>query len=362
MRILILNWRDPYHPLAGGAELSMLEHAKYWRKKGADVTWFASSFKGALEKDSIDGIKIKRHGSHFTVHIHAFIYFLKKGFKDVDVVVDCFHFIPYFTPVYLKDKKIIAWINEPAKNAWFKNIFFPLNIIGYLIEPLFFRLYKKITFVTSAESIKLELKRLGVGSIDIIPHGIKIIMPKTVKREKDPTLIYLAQIAPDKGIEDGIEAFKEVLSKVKNAKLWIVGKPSSEEYLKYIKKIVKDKKLTGKIEFYGFVSEAKKFELLKKAWILIHPSIREGWGLNIIEANGVGTPSVGYDVTGLRDSIRNNRTGLLSAPNSHSMAEKCLVLMKNKALYAKLEGNAKAYSTQFSWAKSGEKSWKLINE
>ena len=41
------------------------------------------------------------------------------------------------------------------------------------------------------------------------------------------------------------------------------------------------------------------------------PSLAEGWGLTILEANTLGTPAVAYDVPGLRDSVRDGQTGWL---------------------------------------------------
>ena len=95
MNILILNWRDPKHPLAGGAEISLLEHAKYWKKKGATITWFASTFPGAKKKEQFDGISIVRKGSHYTVGFWAFYFYLTKKIKGFDIVIDCFHFLPF---------------------------------------------------------------------------------------------------------------------------------------------------------------------------------------------------------------------------------------------------------------------------
>ena len=59
----------------------------------------------------------------------------------------------------------------------------------------------------------------------------------------------------------------------------------------------------------------EKYDLLARAHILINPSIREGWGLVVIEAASVKTPTVGYNVPGLKDSIKDNETGLLSNAN-----------------------------------------------
>jgi glycosyltransferase involved in cell wall biosynthesis len=42
---------------------------------------------------------------------------------------------------------------------------------------------------------------------------------------------------------------------------------------------------------------------LAQAHVLVATTIREGWGLNVSEASAVGTPTIGYDAPGLRDSI-----------------------------------------------------------
>jgi glycosyltransferase involved in cell wall biosynthesis len=49
-------------------------------------------------------------------------------------------------------------------------------------------------------------------------------------------------------------------------------------------------KITFKgVKFFGHVNEKKKIELLRKAWILVNPSVRERWGINVIESNAYGT-------------------------------------------------------------------------
>ncbi len=362
LRILILNWRDPAHPLAGGAEYSMYEHALYWRKKGAHVTWVGSAFEGAKKNETKKGIKFLRMGSHFTVHLKTFFRYMRGEFRDADIVIDCFHFVPYFTPLYVRNKSIVAWINEPAKNAWFKNIFFPASLIGFIFEPLFFVPYRKAQFVTSAKSIKKELIKLGVRRIKVIPHGIEILDMDRIKKEQSLTLIYLAQITEDKGIENALRAFSIIShkSEIINPVLWVVGKAPDSKYLKKVKKLVRDLKLVKNVKFFGYVDKRQKFTLLKKAWILVHPSVREGWGLNVIEAAGVGTPSVGYDVVGLRDSIKNGKTGLLSEENPEDMAEKCMKLVRDRDFYDKLSVNAKEHANSFSWQKAGKKSLQII--
>lgn len=366
MNILILNWRDPSHPLAGGAEQSLHEHAKYWDKKGAHVTWFASSFKNAKNKDNLENIKIIRAGNHYTVHLLFIIYWLfGKIRKDFDVVVDCFHFLPFFAPLYIRNVKKIALINEVADRLWFSNLPLPFSWIGYKIEPLFFRFYKNVPFITASESAKNDLKKMGIkeNNINIIPHGVSLPnkLPDS-KKENSPTIIYCSRVTKDKGVGDALKAM-QIINNQKTIKekltLWIVGK---EEKPGYLQNLLKKNKISSKqIKYFGFVSEKKKFELLSKAWILVHPSKKEGWGLNVIEANSVGTPAVGYDVEGLRDSIKNNKTGLLSQTNPNDLTKCIEILINNNKMRKEFSDNALKWSKEFNWEKSGRESWEIIN-
>jgi glycosyltransferase involved in cell wall biosynthesis len=367
MNILILNWRDPKHPLSGGAELSLLEHAKVWQKKGAQITWFASNFKGAKSLEVIDGITYLRQGNHFTVHFHFLIsYIFHRTSHNYDVIVDCFHFFPYFTPIYIKNKKIIALINEVAGEVWFENLVYPLAFIGYKLEPFIIRLYKKVPFITGSESAKKDLISVGIRKdmITVINHGFTKLKfnGKAPQKEENPTLMFLGRLSKDKGVEDALMMLELLMRDDKAIKLWVVGKFENKNYEKRVKNLIEQFRVKNNCIFYGYVSDEKKAELLARAWLLVHPSTKEGWGLNVIEANSVGTPAVGYNVQGLSDSIVDGKTGMLVDTDPISLADGVEKILGSKKELLKLSNNAIAWSQKFSWEKAGEESWKLIQE
>lgn len=362
MRILILNWRDIKHPLSGGAEISTHEHAKRWTKAGHEVIQFSSAVNGRKSKEIVDSIQIIRKGNHYTVHIYAFFHYMRHLRGKVDLVVDEFHFIPFFTPLYVKEKKL-AFIHETAEEVWFKNQLFPINVLGFLLEPLFFKFYKNVLFMTVSESTKKDLIRFGINEhkIHIIPNGGVKAINSIFYREKIPTLLFLGRLAKDKGTEDAILAFYKIAKTWKSARLWIVGREEKKGYLTALKNKVKSLHLNKKVIFFNYVPEKRKFELLKKAWLLIHPSIKEGWGLTVIEAASCGTPTIAYNVSGLRDSIVDGKTGLLSNKNPNALADKILMLFQNPVLYNTLSKNALSWSKKFNWENSTKKSLNLIN-
>jgi glycosyltransferase involved in cell wall biosynthesis len=89
---------------------------------------------------------------------------------------------------------------------------------------------------------------------------------------------------------------------------------------------------------------------MARAHCLLVPSVREGWGLVVIEANAVGTPAVGYDIPGLRDSIRTGRTGVLArAGDPDALAREAVKLVEDPHQYSAVRRAAIAWAQTFSW-------------
>ncbi len=368
MNILCFSWRGPKHPNAGGAEISTHEHAKSWVNAGHDVTLFTSAFIGCKKQEIIDGIKIERRGRQiFGVQWEAFKWYLFGKHPKFDLVVDQFHGIPFFTPLYVRVRKL-AFIHEVTKEVWRLNPWqWPFNwtaaFIGEIFEPLVFKLlYKKIPFMTVSESTKDDLIKWGISDshITVIHNGVKVPKPLTLlPKERKKTGIYLGAISKDKGIEDAINIFAQILARENNWQFWVVGKAEAN-YLNFLKKQAEKLDISKNVEFLGFVSEKDKYKLLSRAHFLMNPSIREGWGLVVIEAASVGTPTVGYNVPGLRDSIINNKTGILCKPTPEACSEAILTLMANPNKYTTLRRNCINWGKKFKWENAHKQSIKLI--
>lgn len=365
MNILILSWRGPNHPNAGGAEQSTHEHAKGWVKAGHTVTLFTAYYKGAKREEEIDGVYVIRSGRQiFGVHIDAFKWYLFGNHKPFDLVIDQFHGIPFFTPLYVRAKKL-AFIHEVTKEVWrvnaWSNLVYQIPFtIGMILEPLIFRIfYRHIPFMTVSESTKKDLINWGIPekNIKVIYNGInRPSLQKISKKEKNKTLIFLGALTIDKGVEDALQVFSILGREDQGWQFWVVGKGDLESW----KSRSRELGIGKKVKFWGFVSEEKKYELLGKAHILVNPSVREGWGLVVIEAASVGTPTVGYNVAGLRDSIKNGETGILCSPNEVSCTEAIVSLMSDQKQYQMLVQNCFRWASEFNWSKSVKKSLTLI--
>lgn len=370
MNILMFSWRGPGHPHFGGAEINTLENVTTWAKAGHNVVWFTSSFYGSSPQGMVNGVEIIRKGSqNFEVHLAAFWWYLFAPHPKFDVVVDQFHGIPFFTPLYVRAPKL-AFIHEVAHEVWWLNPWpKPLNLIpgilGTALEPMIFLLYRNIPFMTVSESTKADLVKFGISknNVHVFLSGVILQLPSPLpKKERQKTIIYLGALSRDKGVEDALITFSEINKVRPNWKYWIVGK-GGPEYLEYLENHCRVLKIEKKVKFWGFVSAAQKFVLLARAHLLINPSVREGWGLINIEANTVGTPVIGYDVPGTRDAVLHNKTGILS-PLGHPeiLAKNAIYLIDNPKYYRKLATGGRWWSKQFSWAKFTKQSLALIEK
>ena len=299
------------------------------------------------------------------MQIEACKWYLSGTHPKFDLVIDQFHGIPFFAPLYVRVKKL-GFIHEVAKevwklNPWPKPMFFIPSILGTLIEPLIFRiLYRNILFMTVSESTKQDLISWGISkaNITVVHNGVSVPDIKIPPKEIKKTLIYLGAISKDKGIEDALEVFS--LINKENWQFWVVGK-SDFRYLNFLKEKAKLLGIDKQLKFWGYVSEIKKFQLLSRAHILVNPSVREGWGLVVIEAASMGTPTVAFDVQGLRDSILDDKTGVLDKKHSTlSMAEEIADLLYDEKRYQQMRMEAIKWSKDFSWHKASRESLKLI--
>lgn len=351
MNILILNWRDPKNPKAGGAEYVTFEHAKAWVKKGHSVTWFTTSFGNAQEKEVSEGVTFIRRGNQLSVFFQAY-FFYKQSKNQFSVIVDEVHGLPFFTPLYVR-KPVIVFIHEVAQEIWDFTYVFPFNLLGKFLERKSLQLYKNHRFWTDATATIDDLEKIGISKKNCIaipcPISNKSLhMP--AEKELDPTFIFVGRLVTMKGIEDVIQAFTQIKKIKKNARLWIVGSGSTG-YVQKLREIIKTNSLSQSVKLWGFVSEEEKLRLMRRAHILLHGSIKEGWGLVVLEAASQATPTIGYDVAGLNETVIDGKTGILVPKlQPAQMAEASLMLLDDKTSYARMQKQCLIWADSFQWS------------
>lgn len=357
MRILVLNWRCWLNPAMGGAEVFTYEITKRWVNAGHEVTLFTSEFPGCRKVEVVDGIRIVRAGGRYLVYWKAKKYYRKWFSKeDYDVVVDEINTQPFLTPRFVDNgEKIVALIHQLAREFWFYETPFPINYIGYhLLENRWLKNYVDVPTVTVSESTRQDLIHLGFKAVYVVPGGADFKpLSRLPEKEKYPVVAYVGRLGEAKRVDHAIKAFKIVSENFPEAELWVIGSGHFKGELERIS--------FEKVKFFGRVSHEVKIRLIMKSWVMIHPSVREGFPLSVIEANALGTPYVAYDVAGLRDAIINEETGLLiESGNISKMAEALMKVLRNERLKKKLSENALRYAQRFSWDRTATEFMNII--
>jgi glycosyltransferase involved in cell wall biosynthesis len=237
-----------------------------------------------------------------------------------------------------------------AREVWWYESTFPLSAIGYIAEPVYLRPYRHVPVVTVSASSSADLRQLGFKhNISVIREGIEQIDPQPkVKSTPSATYLFVGRLSPSKRVDDVIRAFAMFVRDVPHAELRIVGE-GPDRYLHDLKRLASTLAVSERVTFLGRLSTDAKHEEMRRAMVLLVASAREGWGLVVTEANAFGTPAVAYDVAGLRDSIRHERTGLLVDTTPAALAGGMLRLWTDPELYGRLSDEAKSWSQEFSF-------------
>lgn len=368
MEILILNWKDIKNPDVGGAEIIAFEFARRLVKEGHKVTFFSRGFKNCLEDEKIDGVDIVRKGNKFSVYFHAYRFY-KNSKKKPDIVIDMINTICWQTPLYIPKKKRIAYLNQLAKEVFLYEFPWPLSWISYVLERFEYKTYRNDRFICYSKSTKEDLISFGIPdkNIALFPLGLDHNRySKGNKKSEKPLFIFVARLVKMKKAALCVEAMNKVIEKYPEAKMAIIGYgPEEKKVCSLIEKLNLNNNvfLVNKDNFFIDKNvKDVKVKLMKEAWALLLPSVKEGWGMVVTEAAACGTLSIVSNITGLKDSVINNETGIILSKNPSilELSNSIVKIIEDNNLRKKLEKGAIKWSNNFNWDKSYQEFKKII--
>jgi glycosyltransferase involved in cell wall biosynthesis len=349
MRFLMLNWRDPKNPLAGGAERVSRAYLSALNEREHEVFWFANDFPGASPEETVERIRIVRGGGRGSSVRRAMQWYRTQ--PRFDLVIDQHHGIPWYAP-WWAGTNCVAYIHEVLGPIWGAFYSWPLSSVGRWQERWTHWLYRKVPFWTPSESTRKVLETHGVREVKVLPNGTDTtpLAELPGKPLRQPLrLAAVSRLAPNKRVEHAVEATGLLCRKGVETILTVVGTGECEGQLK---SLAAAGALAGRVRFAGQLSESEKNAELSGAHLLVHTSLREGWGLNVIEANAMGTPAVVYPVGGLVDSTVHGETGIVAETETpEALAESIAALVRQPEQYDRLRVNAWNRAKTFHWSK-----------
>lgn len=356
MKILVINWRDIKNPLAGGAEVYFQEIFKRIATAGHSVTLLCVKFPGANESEVIDNIEVRRIGGANTFNFAVY-----RQLKDIveqenyDIVIDDLNKIPFFSPWHIK-KPVLVMMMHLFRGSIFKEVFFPFGAYVYLSESFIPLCYKNQLFVALSESSKKDLLKFGIDGqrIVVVPPGTDTVKFRPdFSKKGEKLIIHVGRLKKYKSADHLIMAAKLLTAKRKDFKVMILG---DGDDLPRLKELNSKFGLEQIVQLTGFVPEIQKIEVYQKAAILVENSVKEGWGLIVMEANACGTPVVSSRVPGLVDSVIENKTGFFyEYGNIEELAQKIERLLDDEALRTEMGKNGIEWANQLTWDKTADK-------
>ncbi|MCX6377300.1 MAG: glycosyltransferase family 4 protein [Armatimonadetes bacterium] len=200
------------------------------------------------------------------------------------------------------------------------------------IERRLLRYTDRIVAVSNALKDELVSQmRLDPAKIQVIYNGV--VFRDVPKPEHTGIRVgTVARLAPQKGVEHFIRAAALVKKKYRSAKFIIVGDGPFRYWLETMAQQYGVKDCT---EFTGFRSDA--LSIVAGFDVFALTSMRETFGMALVEAMSLGVPAVASNVGGIPEIVDGSSTGLLAEPgNAEDIAKKICLLLKDKDLAAEI--------------------------
>jgi len=350
LRILVTSWRDVGHPEAGGAEVFLEEVTSRLADRGHHVTVVTARYPGSLPSQARGDRLFVRSGGRYSVYPRGFLHAARNR-RNYDVVLDIANGVPFWTPL-TAGAPVVCVVHHVHREQWAEVFKSAPSKLGWWLESVAApKIYRNSSYLAVSEATKAELANIGVDPrrVKVVYSGVEALTPEKRLHDNlhEVRMVSVGRLVPHKRLEIAIRTVKELSSQVPEVSLTIAGGGYWEEELRTFAASIG---VTDRVRFAGVVSEQEKANLLAEASVHLMPSLKEGWGLVIIEAGTVGTPSVAFrSAGGTAESIIDGQTGVL-ADTEAEFIEAVRSIVTKRELRESLGANALRHSGQFNWS------------
>ena len=352
-----------YYPVIGGIETwtkNIAEGLALRRGSGqAEIFVVTGKVKDQPEKEEAGGVKIFRTSLFllanlsaspliYTLSLLPFVFFESLSLikKEKIDILHCQGFLSSFLGFWLSKLTGIPYIATVQR----------LEGRGNRLKNSIYR--NAVLCIGASRAIGEYFKEIGCKNIEIIPNGIDLERFKGLDRKSHDGFVVMtiARLEKVKGIEYLIGAFAR-LSLPRRLSLVIIGDGSER---KNLENLVKKLNLEERVEFLGEIPNERIPEYLAGADCFVLPSLKEGFGIAVLEAMAAGVPVIASRVGGILDIIEDGKTGLLIEPgNPEEIAKAISKIYQDSVLREQLINNAIAELKRYNWKNMAERVFKI---
>ncbi|MFE9242806.1 glycosyltransferase family 4 protein [Nocardiopsis sp. NPDC006938] len=366
VRIVMVNWRDPWQSTAGGAEEYAWRISRHLAERGAIVTFLTSREPHQARVETKDGIVIRRMGGRFTVYPRVMAW-LALWRREYHLAFDCMNGVPFFSRLVLRRRtrvvSVVHHVHDLQFNAYFPA---PMAWFGRFLESaVASRVYRNCTTVTVSESSRAAMRdKLGWRApIEIVHNGGVAPAPVAAEpapaADAAPALVSLGRLVVQKRVSRVVDLVRALDGTHPGLRVHIIGRGPEGEHL--AAQVERDG-LHERVDLHGFLSEEDKNAVLASCHLHVTASEFEGWGLTVIEAARLGVPTVAYDVDGLRDSVRDGETGWLvrEGQTLEDVVSRALSELSDPRRAEEVRRACRTWASRFTWEASGARMTRLV--
>ncbi|MFB7633014.1 glycosyltransferase family 4 protein [Streptomyces sp. NPDC056149] len=356
-RIVFLARRDLANPAAGGSELLVDRIAAGLTAHGHEVTLLCGGPTSPAGPPPVEiptspgGTGVRETAPAYRVltaggdagHFLRVPRQVTRRAGGCDLLVEVCNGMPYLAPLWHRGPTLCL-VNHVHTDLWRMRYPAPAARLGRRLEHWALAgTHRGNLMVAVSDSTAAALADLGVAPerIRLVHNGVEEPGP-LLPEAPEPLFLAMGRLVEYKRVDLLLRLWERVRP-VTGGRLVIVGDGPEHNRLAA---------LAGPdVVFTGRISEQRKHQLLCSSWLLLHPSLVEGWGLVVMEAAARGTPTVGFDIPGLRDSVEDGTTGLLARGESAFAAHWCTLALSARRRHA-LGAAAADRAARFRWSRT----------
>lgn len=196
-------------------------------------------------------------------------------------------------------------------------------------------------FITSSEAYAGLCRTNGFEPVTAIPYWAPSAPVEPPPPTSDKRVLFLGRLVPEKGVETLLDAWPEVVQRVPDAILDVVGDGPLRDSLEARARSLG---LDPAKLFRGRIPHDQVHETMQRSTALVFPSIwMEAFGIISHESFHAGTPVVASKIGGIPEVVTDGSTGLLVEPRDpQALAAAIVKLLTDDALHARLQKNCLA--------------------
>ena len=192
---------------------------------------------------------------------------------------------------------------------------------------------KKILQHYNVDASRIRLAPNGVDTERFTPIGDYEKIKQRIKLGNRQMVLFVGRLIARKGVSYLVEAAKQVIKERKDTVFVLVGNGPLRNQL--LSNVI-SAGLKQHFVFLGDVSEEDLPQIYRCADVFAFPSIQEGQGIVLLEAQASAKPVVAFNVSGIIEAVRDKQTGFVVTPNSNELANAILKLLSDASLREKM--------------------------